>query len=544
MFEKSEKTILIVDDTPENVDILRGLLSDYRLAIAINGKIALKIANLNPKPDLILLDIMMPEMNGFQVCEELKKNPETKSIPIIFITALSETENLVKSFELGAVDYITKPFNHSEVMKRVETHLSLSHYQKRLENINFILEEKVQKRTEELRQLNSELVVAKNKAEDINKLKSFFIQNISHELRTPLITILGFSEIISNESENSDYKEFGREIFDAGQRLQKTLNDIIALTDLENKKLEVAYSNIDVIKTIKRTIEHYKPIAEKKGLSFKFSSGMEKLMYITDDNLLTYILFSIVDNAIKFTKQGGIHIGVSGKTENSIPYLVIDVTDTGIGISPEKLGLIFSLFRQESEGYSRDYEGMGIGLTIAKQLTEILKGEISLSSNPGKGTKVTIRFPLAQDEKEVSFKVDQAKRQIIPHKVEAGVSKPMLLLVEDNESNRFLLKKMMQNYFTVEEAADGISALAMFEMKSYDIVLMDINLGAGIDGIEVCRRIRRSTKNNGIPVIAVTAFAMREEREKYLDFGFTDLIQKPALKEDFLTLLKKYIVEK
>ncbi len=540
MLVKEEKTILIADDTPENVDILRELLSDYKLVIAINGKIALKIADIEPKIDLILLDIMMPELNGYQACEILKSNSKTRDIPVIFITALTDTESLVKSFELGAVDYITKPFNPSEVKKRVETHLTLRSYHKKLENMNSILEEKVKQRTVELQNVNSELIVAKNKAEEMNKLKSFFIQNISHEFRTPLISILGFSDIIAQEAENIEHVDFSKKIYLAGQRLQKTLNDIIALTELEKQKIEIAIRRINIITTIKNAVDHFINTANSKRLSLKLNCDFEELCYRTDENLLKYILFNIIDNAIKFTDRGYVLVDVAKVEENSAVNLLIKVADTGIGISQENLETIFSSFRQESEGYSRSYEGMGIGLTIAKQLVEILKGTISIKSKLNVGTEVFLKFPIAHSEEEVTNQIKRVKHTFYKEEVSHSSGRTTILMVEDNNNNRLLLKKMLQQHFDVDEAADGISAVAKSEMKNYDIVLMDINLGPGIDGIEVLRRMRNMPKYENVPVIAVTAYANLEERDKFIEYGFDDFVQKPILKADFIALINKF----
>ena len=242
------------------------------------------------------------------------------------------------------------------------------------------------------KKVEKELLEAKEKAEEMNRLKSNFIANMSHELRTPMIGILGFSEILRSTVEEGQIREMVDTIFSSGQRLMETLNLILDLSKIEADKLDINLKEQNASMLIKETVEIYQPNAEKKGVSLTYN-GPDKIHLVTDERLFRGIVNNLVNNAVKYTHKGKVEIIAEEKKLNEAQSLFIKIKDTGIGIPPEKISLIFEAFRQVSEGYSRLFEGTGLGLTITKKFVEVLKGDITVESEEGSGTTFSIMLP-------------------------------------------------------------------------------------------------------------------------------------------------------
>lgn len=383
--KENKDLILVVDDQPNNLKVISGVLSnDYNLSIADSGESALKLLE-NLSPDLILLDIMMPGIDGYEVCKQIKNSDRLKDIPIIFLTAKNNTEDIVKGFDSGAVDFITKPFHPREVKSRIHTHLSLSHLRKRLQNINIELEQMVKERTEAL-------LIEKNRAEESSRVKSYFLSLMSHELKTPMNGILGFSRILAEELKDSNLGEFAQKIYLSSQRLHHTLDSILNLANLESSKIKPNYTFFNLIEKTKNIIKSIETRAITRGIEITFNSSFDELNIYSDELMIELIFFSVLDNAIKFTNQKQIIIEISVETKNR-SYIIIKIIDFGPGIPPEKQTVIFEEFRQVDEGFNRAYEGTGLGLALVRRYLKLLNGEIELKSKLGEGTTIVIRLP-------------------------------------------------------------------------------------------------------------------------------------------------------
>lgn len=238
----------------------------------------------------------------------------------------------------------------------------------------------------ERKKLELDLILAKDKAEEMDKLKTTFLSNMSHELNTPMSGIIGFSELLLSEMDNKNHREMAKIIHKSGKRLNETLNSILDLSKLQSQKLELRLSNIELITMIQECKYVFSDTMNKKGLKFSVTAEQEKVFVNTDQNILHKILCNIVDNSVKYTSEGEININISETTDN----VKIKVSDTGIGISHESLTQIFEPFRQGSEGLNRKFEGMGLGLTITKKYIEILGGKLDIQSEPGVGTTIEI----------------------------------------------------------------------------------------------------------------------------------------------------------
>ncbi len=256
------QSILIVDDNPNNLEVLARILTDfgYKVAVALDGETAIEQVEYH-QPDLILLDIMMPGIDGFETCRRLKANLLTAEIPIIFLTALSDSENKVNGLSMGAVDYISKPFQSEEVLARMKIHLKLYSLTKKLEQQNQLLEEKVELRT-------VELLAAKEVAEAANIAKSQFLANMSHELRTPLNAIIGYSEMLQEEAEELEQKDLIpdlKKIHGAGKHLLGLINDILDLSKIESGKIELYLETVDISLLVREIIIMIQPLVEKNA---------------------------------------------------------------------------------------------------------------------------------------------------------------------------------------------------------------------------------------------------------------------------------------
>ncbi len=231
-----------------------------------------------------------------------------------------------------------------------------------------------------------DLILAKDKAEEMDRLKTTFLSNMSHELNTPMSGIIGFSELLLSEMDNKNHREMAKIIHKSGKRLNETLNSILDLSKLQSQKLDLRLSNIELITMIQECKYVFSDTMNKKGLKFSVNADQEKVFINTDQNILHKILCNIVDNSVKYTSEGEISINISETTDN----VKIKVRDTGIGIPHENLAQIFEPFRQGSEGLNRKFEGMGLGLTITKKYIEILGGKLNIQSKPGVGTTIEI----------------------------------------------------------------------------------------------------------------------------------------------------------
>ena len=395
------QSILIVDDNPNNLEVLAHILTEvgYQVSVAIDGETAIEQVEYH-QPELILLDIMMPGIDGFETCRRLKANPLTREIPIIFLTALSDSNNKVNGLSIGAVDYISKPFQSEEVLARIRIHLKLYSLTKKLEQQKQLLEEKVELRT-------VELLAAKESAEAANIAKSQFLANMSHELRTPLNAIIGYSEMLQEEAEDLDQKELIadlKRIHGAGTHLLGLINDILDLSKIESGKVELYLETVDISLLIREIIIMIRPLVEKNANVLVVNCA-DNLGYMkTDLTKVRQSLFNLLSNACKFTKRGKIIINVekdyrkSGMTNGEeqklvIPYILFKVTDTGVGIAPERMEKLFQPFTQADASTTREYGGTGLGLAITKKLSRIMGGDTFVESEVGKGSTFTIILP-------------------------------------------------------------------------------------------------------------------------------------------------------
>jgi len=381
------------------------------------------------------------------------------------------------------------------------------------------------------KKIMEELIIAKDKAEEMNKIKSNFLSNMSHELRTPLHGILGFSQMLEEEIEDSELRKMASTIHTSGKRLLETLNLLLSFSKTEAKKIDIIYSDVNLNNLINETIEFFKAYADSKNLKLEFYDNFKNLNTILDERLLRDILNNLINNAIKFTDKGGVIVDLTVHNNN----IIIKVTDSGIGIPENKYELIFEEFRQESEGLNRNFEGTGLGLTLTKKYAELMHGTIKVESVVGIGSVFTVTLPLKPyiDDKNSIRHEGEIDSKIIP----APSQKKSILLVENDRVSTMLIKTYLTKIYKIDSVSNGSEALDKTAQKHYDIILMDINLGEGLTGIETTQLIRKLDNYRDVPIVAVTAFALESDKEEFLRHGCTHYISKPFEQKELLTLL-------
>ncbi|AYB35080.1 ATP-binding protein [Chryseolinea soli] len=392
-------TILIVDDKEENIFALEKLLEkpDRSFLTAKSGKDGLTIA-LKNIPDLVILDVHMPEMDGFEVAQVLKSNKKTKEIPVIFTSAeKKERHSIMKGFEEGAVDYLSKPLDPDVTRAKVSAQLKIQQQKKELVEKNISLENaemRINQLNQELQRNLVELEISKQQVEHASRLKSEFISTMSHELRTPLNAIIGFSELLVDKKVgeiNSRQEQYLEDILRSGNHLLRLINDILDLSKIEAGKMEILLEPCGVKEVMEEVCSVIKSLADAKGIAIVVSIAAQVVDIEADRIKLKQVLYNLLSNAIKFTDRGGkVEIAVEPGAKNSV---AIQIKDTGIGISPEGIRKLFSPFLQLNAGPSEKQQGTGLGLMLARKFIELHQGSISVDSEVGKGTVFTVLLP-------------------------------------------------------------------------------------------------------------------------------------------------------
>ncbi|HKJ34594.1 MAG TPA: hybrid sensor histidine kinase/response regulator [Balneolales bacterium] len=379
--EKQSTTILIVDDTQHNVQVLSQLIrvAGYRVIAAFNGKDALDLASKR-KPDLVLLDILMPEMDGFQVCELFKKNNDLKNIPIIFLSALSDAESKIKGFKVGGIDYITKPFHREEVLARIDLHLTLQK-----------LEEERKKNIKELENREKNL-------KSLNRAKDEVMRIVSHDIRNPLTGIIGVANMIQNQDDLSkgELRGMMEMIEQSSQELLKLVNDVLEADFVESGGFNLNLEKVDITHIVSKTVELHRPSAYSKSIDLFVNIQNEIPPVQIDVQKMNQILGNLISNALKYTPLGGqieVGVGYCSKNQNGQGDLTISVTDNGIGISENDIPILFERYNKNRRPGIHGEKGTGLGLNIVKRFVEMHDGNIEVHSSKGEGTEFKITLP-------------------------------------------------------------------------------------------------------------------------------------------------------
>jgi two-component system, sensor histidine kinase len=547
---KENPKILIVDDRLENLIALEKVLNvfDVDFIRTTSGNEALAMTLMYDFA-LAIVDIQMPEMDGYETVELMRQEEKTKLLPVIFVSAIyTEDFHIIKGIETGAVDFIPKPIVPVILRGKVKVFLDLYIHKTHLEDL-------VEKRTLELNKINDKLKLeiaekkkanliaeeAKAKALTSDKHKSIFLANMSHEIRTPLNGIIGMTEILKKTNLSKKQIEYVEIISFSGANLISIINDILDFSKIESGQVQLEKINFNLrqkIDDIYKLLKH-KAQNKKLTLDFRIDSGVPAFI-VGDPLRLKQILINLVNNAIKFTEEGSVTleiINISHIDDNI--KLMFKIIDTGIGISEHGKRKLFKEFSQADASISRKHGGSGLGLSISKNLAKMMNGDIGVISEQGKGSTFWFTAVFTMGEK-----IDE-KRKIVIEEESFTKRKLKILLAEDNKINqRVAIVNLNLMGHKVDVANNGKEAVELFKTNLYDVVLMDIMMPV-MDGIEATRLIKELQDDQkikkGIPIIAMTANALKGDREKLLSQGMDAYISKPYSPEELKAVLIKIL---
>lgn len=395
----------------------------------------------------------------------------------------------------------------------------------------------------EKKKILEDLIEAKEKAEEMNRVKSYFFANMSHELRTPFVGIQGYAELLAETVTDPEAVQMVEAIIESSKRLTDTLDKILSLSKIEFEAVQVSKSSVNVNDVLIDCYNLFIGTTSKKGIDFKLKLLDPPLEISTDEKILRGIINNLINNAIKFTITGKVEIEANVKLTKRIKNLVIKISDSGIGIPQEKQKLIWEAFRQASEGLNRSFEGTGLGLTITKRYVEMLGGTISLMSDLGKGSIFTVEIPIEAVKIENHKYVEPIKKIDDSKQIFSSAVKRILYVEDDDLARDVLVKKLSKNYI-VDSVEDAEKALEIVNTIQYDALLVDINLGRGMDGAQFVEKIREIENYKNVPAVAITAYAADTDRHEFLSRGFSHYISKPFSLAELSNLLNKVFAEK
>jgi two-component system sensor histidine kinase/response regulator len=495
---------------------------------------------------MAFVDIRMPP--GWDGVETIRRIWQVyPELEVVICTAYSDYEWNGIVAKLGQTDrllILKKPFDNVEVYQLASALTEKWYLSKQVRLKHKELEHIVERRTHQLEEANRELTIALEKAERAEKAKSEFLANMSHEIRTPMNAIIGFGGILTDEELTDEQRLCVDTICESGKHLLGIIGDILDFSKIEAGKLDMQMSECSLKQLFTKIESMMKPAALEKGLKFGFQENKDLPANIrTDPVRLEQCLINLLSNAVKFTEEGQVCVNVFLEDKNNQKYIRFDVSDTGVGIPPEKQEKVFESFTQADGSTSRKYGGTGLGLTITRKLAKLLGGELTLTSEQGGGSIFSLTIPAGVDVTKEPFLDRHNIADHIcdePDDLKEAKFSGHVLVAEDVKSNQMLVRWLLEKAgFEVTIAEDGNEAVQKALNRSFDLILMDIQM-PNMNGYEATRKLR----NEGVetPIIALTASAMSGDEGKCVCAGCDDYLSKPIDRRKLLEKISKYLL--
>lgn len=379
--------ILAIDDNPKNLKVIDALLVEHNfdVAFATTGREGLKMIS-ETDYDLVLLDIMMPELDGIETCKIIKQEEKNIDLPVIFLTAKTDTESITDAFSSGGIDYVTKPFRGEELLARVRTHVDLKRLRDRQKRLNEWLEAQVSQRTYELKEANTELEKANQELATLDRAKNEFLRMINHEIRTPLNAILGFTEVIKSLPKSEEIVEPVQYLDQASLRLEKFLMIILQITELLSKGSHIPIESVNLGEVISAVTHKMKGQLAGKNISTTTSGGLLHLYLPGNSKLIRQCFECLLENAIQFSEPNS---NITILADSNKDTIMVEIIDEGCGFSEKALKNLFGFF---SIGEQHIDQNAGLGLALVKLIMDAHKGEIQVTNNQTKGAIVRLFF--------------------------------------------------------------------------------------------------------------------------------------------------------
>jgi signal transduction histidine kinase/CheY-like chemotaxis protein len=544
--------------TSEYIIVQEGVILDGEILgrIILYSDLAPLASNLRWNTVIVIGVFVFASLVGYLLLSRLQR---LISEPILSLTDVARQVSLRKDYSVRAVKYyndevgvLIEAFNQMLIQIQKEM-TDRQRAEEELRKHRDHLEEVVSERTGELKLANQRMQISTERANllakqavQANKSKSEFLANMSHEIRTPMNAILGFGELLCEENLLPEQKKYVDIILSSGKSLLRIINDILDFSKIEAGKLKTEIVDCALVQMLDEIESLFRPMCRQKNLDFNVLYCSEiPQMIRTDPIRLRQCLVNLLGNAIKFTDTGHVYLNVGLETLDKMPYIRFDVEDTGIGIPADKQHLIFEPFTQADGSHTRKFGGTGLGLTITRQIVELLHGRILVRSEIGRGSVFSVELPVGIDiNQQSTMNHYEALEQLQKDQSETtqNPSGRCVLVAEDAKANQTLIQILLQKMgFQVTIVEDGQQAVEQVRNKTFDIILMDMQMPV-MNGYEATREIK--TMGIRTPVIAVTAHAMKGDEQKCLDAGCDGYIAKPIDRKKIEQIIREHLIKK